>query len=235
MKPTLLLSLLLAFFLAGCQTSTIELDPDALGHRYFPLEVKGFRIYEVSETRYLNDQATTTSYQVRERVDTVYSDLANEQVYRIVRSRRENGSRPWVDDSVIVVSRSLSDLRVTRHNVKVVQLIFPVRNGKSWNPNAFNTAGPHEFTYQAVGLPYTVDDRVFNKTVTVVQGDVSNLIQLDERKEVYAEDIGLVYRLYTRLNYCDDPSKCPFNRQPSPYIQEGIRRIDKLIAYGTIP
>ena len=235
MKSTVLPLLFLALLLAGCQTSTIEPDPDALGHRYFPLKVKDYRVYEVTETRYLNDQATTQSYQVRERVDSVYTDLANQEAYRIIRSRRNNDTQPWVDDSVIVASRSLSDLRVTRHNVKSVQMIFPVRNGKSWNPNAFNTAGPHSFTYREVGLPYTVNDRTFANTVTVVQGEVTNLIELDQREEVYAEDIGLIYKNYTRLNYCDDPSKCTFNRQPTPYIQEGIRRIDKLIDYGTMP
>jgi hypothetical protein len=235
MKSTLAPLLMLLLFLAGCKTNTVEPDPDALGHRFFPLEVKSFRIYQVNETRYLNDQATTTSYQVRERVEAVVTDLANEETFHIIRSRRESPSQPWADDSVIVVRRSVSDLRVTRHNVKVVQLIFPVRNGKSWNANAFNHSGQNEFTYQAVGLPYTVDNQTYDKTVTVIQGDVSNLIELDERKEVYAEDIGLIYKEYTRLNYCDDPSKCSFNRQPTPYIQEGVRRVDKLISFGTMP
>jgi hypothetical protein len=235
MKSSLFTALGLLLLLAGCKTSTIDPDPDAFGYRYFPLEVKYFRVYAVTETRYLNDQSITSTYQVRERVDTVFTDLANQPVYRIIRSRRDLESQPWVDDSVIVASRSASDLRVTRHNVKVVQMIFPVRNGKSWNANAFNVFGRNEFSYKSVAMPYTYDNQQFDKTATVVQSNIANLVERDEREEVYAEDIGLVYRNYTRLNYCDDPSKCPFNRQPNLYIQDGIRRVDKLIAYGTMP
>jgi hypothetical protein len=235
MKSAFCLAVVGVLLLTGCKTSLYEPDPDALGHRYFPLEVNSFRVYEVSETRYLNDQASTTTYQVRERIDSVFTDLAKQEAYLMVRSRRASAAQPWVDDSVIVATRSLSDLRVSRHNVKVVQMIFPVRNGKSWNPNAFNTAGEGEFTYKEVGVPYSYDSRSYEKTATVIQGDISNLIELDQREEVYAEDIGPVYKNYTRLNYCDNPARCPFNRQPSPYIQEGIRRIDKLISFGKMP
>ncbi|CAN5901329.1 hypothetical protein BH24BAC1_BH24BAC1_01110 [soil metagenome] len=234
-KSAFLSAVFFVCLLYGCQTSTYEPDPDALGHRYFPLEVKSFRVYDVTETRYLHDLPTTTTYQVRERVDSVFTDLANQRAYRIVRSRRGNEAQVWVDDSVIVATRSISDLRVSRHNVKVVQMIFPVRNGKSWNPNAFNTAGAASFTYKDVGNPYSYDNKTYEKTATVVQGDVSNLIELDRREEVYAEDIGPVFKNYTRLNYCDNPARCAFNRQPTPYIQEGIRRIDKLIAFGKLP
>lgn len=235
MKSACFSAVFLVLMLTGCKTSTYEPDPDSLGHRYFPLEANSFRVYDVSETRYLNDQPTVTTYQVRERIDSVFTDLANQQAYRIIRSRRETEAQSWVDDSVIVATRSISDLRVSRHNVKVVQMVFPVRDGKSWNPNAFNTAGEAAFTYKEVGIPYSYDNMTYEKTATVVQGDISNLIELDQREEVYAEDIGPVFKSYTRLNYCDNPARCPFNRQPTPYIQEGVRRIDKLIAFGKLP
>lgn len=235
MKSALLPFVFLVLLWSGCKTSTIDPDPAGLGHPYFPLEVKDFRIYEVTETRYLNDQATATTYQVREWVDTLYTNLANEPTYRMLRSRRADASQPWVDDSIYVASRSGSDLRVTRHNVKVVQLIFPVRNDKSWNANAFNGFGINEFSYTKVGEPYSLDGRTYPNTATVIQGSTSNLIELDRREEVYAQNIGLVYKNYTRLNYCNDPAKCPFNRQPELYVQEGIRRIDKLISFGKMP
>lgn len=220
--------LLSGMFIQAC-TETHEPDPEEIGHNYYPLNVGDFRVYDVVQVQYRDNKVIDSAvFQFRELVDTVFVNQTGEETFKIIRSKRPDSSEVWTDDSVIVVNKSATDLRVTKiNNRKVVKLIFPVKEGKSWNANAFNDLGEEIHYYRNVSKPYTLDGKDYPKTLTVVEAENVNNIEKDSREEVYAATIGLVSRKSEKLTYCNNPGvqKCEVN---TGYIVEGTIRTETL-------
>ncbi|MHC2991357.1 hypothetical protein OB13_07100, partial [Pontibacter sp. HJ8] len=182
MRKALLLLVVLAGFMAGCENKYKDPDPTAMGYDYFPLEVGNYRIYEVTDIRFRSNEGDTNRFQMRERVDTSFYDQTNQLVYKIVRSVRAGEIQSWVDDSVMVVAKTDKMVLQTQDNNKYVKLVFPVKEGASWVGDAYNNrttggtstslpAKKEHYYYQKVGNAYEVNGQKYAKTVTVVQSE----------------------------------------------------------------
>jgi hypothetical protein len=233
MPKNLIILLLLAGGLWQC-TEVTDLSND-IGREYYPVKVGNYWIYDVSETtftnQFLQDPADSITYQVRERVDTVFRNQAGELTYRVIRSRRSQAGEPWSQDSVVTINKSASDLRYTRDNLKTVKLIFPPAENKKWNGNAFNAREPEEFSFTQVSQPFSLGDSTYNNTVRVVQAWNENLVELDDRHEVYALGIGLIYKRIIDFDYCNGGAgqNCQVGQH---YVVRGRRILQKLNSYG---
>ena len=89
-----------------------------------------------------------------------------------------------------------------------ISLVFPVEENVQWDGNQFfdpgliiSVAGESIEMYkswgyeiQSVGNTYTLDDQTFPDVVEVSMADNENLIERRFAHEVYAKDIGLIYR-----------------------------------------
>jgi len=255
MKIKKLLLTLFSAFMTGCTNTYVEPDPNAFGYDYYPVAVGDYRIYNITDINFKNNKGDTTRYQMREVVDTTFVDQTNTLSYKIVRATRQNEDAAWVEDSVMVVAKSISNVILTKDNTKYVKLVFPVKEGSVWLGDAYNnhiinaleedpSKRKEPYTYTHVGesfhfntetLQETADGNMnFGETVTVVQGTpTNNLVQLDNRKEVYAYGIGRVYRLFNRVVYCNDSESksCPFGEE---YKLNGNERHEVLIDYNHI-
>jgi len=238
MRKALLLLVVLAGFASGCEEKYKDPDPQAMGYGYYPLEIGDYRIYSVTDIKFKNNVGDTMRFQMQERVDTTFLDQTNTLNYKIVRSTRSDENSVWVEDSVLAVTKSETSLQLLQDNTKYVKLVFPVKNGKTWKGDAFNTHSINKnekepYTYIQVGEPFQLNDLTFPNTATVIQGTpINNLIQLDDRKEVYAEGVGRVYRLYNRVVYCNETTGagCEFGIE---YKLDGHERHEELISYGS--
>ena len=242
MKKALLFCCLLSVAgLAGCDTKYVEHDPEALGLDYHPIQTGDYKIYKVVDIRYQNNVAKKDSFEMREVVDTSYYDQTNKLTYKVVRAIKRFDQAEWVEDSVMTVTKSDKHVLLTKDNTKYVKLVFPVQNGRMWLGDAYNDhvvnnleTDPYlrkePYTYTAVGEPYEVNGTTFPTTLTVIQGKPKNyLVQLDDRKEVYAKGVGRIYRLFNRVVYCNDAS-CP---QGVEYKLNGHERHEMLTSYGS--
>ena len=228
MKKVGLLLVLFSGLFYGC-TETVEINDQTTGKNYYPIAVGDYRIYNVTAIRYLADTINDSAvFQLRERVDTLYSNLAGEPTYKIIRSRRTTEAEPWVDDSVLTVTVSNNQVRQNFSNLDQVKLVFPVKENKTWDPNAFNTLEPGNAFYQKVGEPFSVDGKNYDRTTTVSVNDFVSVINKDVRKEVYAENVGLVYRNNEIIEFCNIQD-CNFDFE---YILRGYHRIEVLDSYG---
>ncbi|MDQ3292101.1 MAG: hypothetical protein M3Q05_12515 [Bacteroidota bacterium] len=239
-----LLVLFICILAGGC-TKEITPDPEELGLKYYPLHVGDYWIYQVTETRFQNqfeNQASdSVSYFVRERVDTVFKDLTNEDTYKIIRSRRNNSSEAWSSDSVYMVNKSGSDIRVSQNNVRVVKFIFPVLEGKKWNPNIFNSrSGVNDnqdqtfYSFANPNAAFSLNGIIYPKTVKVAQILNENAIEKQNAFEIYAYGIGRIFKQAINYQYCSDPDRqngCEVGKQ---FIITGIKRIEKLQEHGSL-
>ncbi len=233
----------LSFLFASC-TEEVTPDTGALGLKYYPLQTGDYWIYQVTETRFKNqfpNQANdSVSYFVRERVDSVFKDLTNEDTYKIIRSRRNTSTEEWGTDSVFVVNKSTTDVRVTQNNVRMVNFIFPVTDGKKWNPHIFNSQSsvankPEEtfYSFADQGQSWVINGTTYLNTVRVVQLNNENAIERQNKFEVYAFGIGRIYKQVIAYNYCSDPDRqngCEVGKQ---FIVTGLKQVEKLQEHGS--
>ncbi|CAA9228249.1 MAG: hypothetical protein AVDCRST_MAG95-870 [uncultured Adhaeribacter sp.] len=235
--------LLAGLLLNGC-TDEISPTPDALGSKYYPLRVGAYWIYQVTETRYKNQPATTpgdsVAYFIKEQIDTIYQDLTGQDTYQYTRSRRNMLTDDWGSDTMFAVNKSATDVRVQRNNRRQVTFIFPVSNGRKWNPDIFNTNSqvfnkPEEkfYYFGEVGQPFSVNDTTYQNTVKVIQQQIENAIERQNQFEIYAYGVGRVFKQFLRFDYCSDPDRQNGCQVGQGYIITGLKRTEKLINYGT--
>jgi hypothetical protein len=116
----------------------------------------------------------------------------------------------------------VNQLLYSQDNTQFIKLVFPIQKGVTWQGNnridandpAFTWYRNWNYTYTDVYTPYNNGDVTFDNTVTVLENDESvNYPHLDSAlqayrtyaKEVYAYNIGMVYKEWTHWSY--DPAE----------------------------
>jgi hypothetical protein len=193
----------------SCDSDTVEKNVN-----YFPLRVGQTWLYDIEETNITRaactDNGTTTlSYQLLvEVMDSIVADQGF--TYRFKRSKRTNAADPWIDFETWTAQLIGNRIVVSESNISYVKLLAPITNDLVWNGNLYNNRqelnGKNEDDYKStlVNKPYVVESSglSFGNSVSVVQNDEqSNIIYRDSRLEVYADQVGLVYKESYLLNY----------------------------------
>ena len=177
-----------------------EIDPLDLGYDYYPIELGQYRIYDVYEIIYKLDNDTSI-YQLRE---TIFDSIvSNDQVdYLIRRDIRSTPQDPWKSDSVWTVTMNQNFLSIKENNIPFIKLSFPVEISSTWDGNGLNTKNTATYSY-SVADSILVDSISLQNHVKVVISDIpENIVNRDERIEIYARGIGLVQKHYWTLEFC---------------------------------
>jgi len=207
-------------------------DEESLsGHieaNYFPLEVGWYQVYDVQETRYqITASPEAMRYELMMQVVDSFPS-GNDYTYVIHRSIRPDASVAWELLDTWSARMEGNALVVSEGNTAYVKLTLPVADGVRWDGNAYNALGKDEYEIRDAGRSYVLDGTEFENTVTVDQEhNDDRIVFRDERKEVYANDIGLIYKEFIQLDYCTaDP--CLGLQQ----VDEGVEVIMTIIGYG---
>jgi hypothetical protein len=123
---------------------------------------------------------------------------------------------------LVLLNKSAANIRRTQGNIGFISLVFPVTEGKTWNANAFNAYGESEYKYQLLNKTFTLNDLVYDSTVTVVQGERNDVV-LDDRQEVYAYEKGLIYKKFIFYEYLNANGSLDRTN-----IAKGVKRVMKL-------
>ncbi|MBO2012601.1 hypothetical protein [Hymenobacter negativus] len=213
----------LAAVTTGCKNDT-EAIPET-GADYYPVAVGRFWTYAVTDTVWgqsaYNGQVTrggvvVTNTQKRETITETFTDAAGNTAYRMVRAKRDNAAAAWRDDSVFVVTATPQFVSISRSNVRTLEAVFAMKEGGKWHVNAFNNSLPGvEDTvktrqYSRLGQPYTTAAIGAQPAVTyplsVTTTDmgpaaVSNLLNEVSYQQIFAKNIGPVFRNRRNLAY----------------------------------
>ncbi len=193
---------------ASCSES-LEPDPGSIGLDHFPLAVGNFRDYGVQQITYrFSGSVDTVRFELRELAADSYTNEEGGTTFVLNRSVRNGPFASWVIDSVWSTRRTSFQAIQVENNQPFVKLVFPVAERKTWDGNALN--GNQEEQYRMVNVfqpfsPATGSEEHSN-TITVIQSEFDDgITRIDQRKEVYALDIGLVYRSSKKVEFCTDP------------------------------
>ncbi len=193
---------MLLILAGGCEGEESQV-PDS-GAGYFPLGTGVFQIYDVVERRYqVATDPDEFTYQLRtEIVDSFPSDGGN-VTYVMHRSKRQSEADLWEMLDTWSVRTEASSIVVAEGNTAFVKLALPVREGDRWDGNAYNAKGKDEYRILSARKPYQLNDATFDDTVIVEQErNEDPIVFRDMRMEVYAANVGLIYREFVQLDYC---------------------------------
>ncbi|MBK6264469.1 hypothetical protein JKA74_05420 [Marivirga sp. S37H4] len=197
----ILFSFIAAFW--ACENTTIEPDPDRLGFQFFPVSINDKCIYEVEEINYRNDGTIdTVHYTIQdELIDSVQNDFKvtiQGYRYKIV----NNCTREILNTIEITRNPQIATQKLgNNHEVK---LSFPVKEALQWNGKPSESESD-EYVLYKVFQPYEIEDSIFSSTLHVIQEDnQDSVIAFDKRIEVYAANVGLIYKLSSQLEFCNE-------------------------------
>ena len=218
---------LLCVLVLGCDRE--ESVPLELGLDYFPLNGGAYQVFQVEETRYsgMGDPATEI-YQIKVQVKDSFPNSDGTFTYVLARYKRAASPDTWVNFETWSARINEHEVVVNEGNTSFVKLAFPLRNGLTWDGNKFNGFGEDEYMITSFGIPATVNGTTFEETLTVSQEANDDVIVfLDERREVYAKNVGLIMRESRQLSYCTE-DHCRGQQQ----IESGAEFKYELIEYG---
>ena len=222
-----------SFFVSvACSNETINPGGQRVGFDHFPLEIGLFREYEVEEINFLfNGQTDTSNFLLRELIVDSVENVDGTLNYTLHQFSRQDTTQTWSLDSVWTTRRTAIQGIVVENNTPFVKLVFPADENKTWDGNVLNTNDIDEYQMVNVFREFVIDSLEsisFDNTITVVQNDFRDHITMnDVRTEVYAENIGLVYKEIEILLFCADPDCVGLE-----IIEVGRKLKQKIIDFG---
>lgn len=197
--------LVITFLVVSCSKDNPIVKP-VISTEYYPLKIGSWHIYDVDSISYDNFTTPVTidtaSYQVMEEITDTFYDLEGSLSFELKRFKRigndsvdvENAK--WNISDVWWVKNKNGNIERIEENILFVSLINPVKEGTTWDGNAFNLIESWDFEYTNIGHDFGGHEN----TVTVLQKqeDLENKLLYQKYQEVFAKGVGLVSR--TRIN-----------------------------------
>jgi len=180
-----------------------------LGTSYFPLSIGKYITYSVDSVFYSeNFPPDTVSLQVREEITDTLTDNQGERTYRIERMERSTPAAPWTVAQVLVVKRTAMQAQRIENNQRFISLTLPPGRNAVWEGIGFNSDSllisvrgevieifkDWESQYETLFEPITLNGFDFDSTLVVTHANSENFIELRVNREIYAKDVGLVYK-----------------------------------------
>jgi len=199
--------------------------PAEVGYNYFPSNIGHWVLYQVDSIYYddFSHQIKEYHFLLKEVVESSYLDNQNRLTQRIERYKKID-TLPFVLYDVWVSNLTSSTAEKVEENIRYIKLQFPIIDDQIWNGNAFNNLDELEYKYDNLSELYNVNGVNYDTTVTVLQKMENYLTQESNQVEVYAKNIGLIYKRFKDVK-----------KYPNPEMDSIISGIDytyKIISYG---
>ncbi len=199
---------LLSIILACNKQEIREID---YMYDYYPLKTGSSITYEVDSITYDDFfepvKIDTASYLIKEEVGEVFIDNSGRTNYEI-KVYRSDSAQSWQLEKINLAILVDNRLEKVEDNLRFIKLIFPPKIGSIWAGNGYinfeddwncGYLGDWQYRYITVGVTNSVNSQLFDETLEVLQVDEENVICKNFSKEIYAKNIGLVYRYHLRL------------------------------------
>ncbi|WP_460906886.1 hypothetical protein [Spirosoma areae] len=189
----------------GCRQAVDSLAADA---DYFPLQTGDYWIYQVTQETYsLINTPTKQVFQVQQKIGSSFS-RNGQVIFQVEESIRKTAQANWQINAIRTVYKNPAEVVSQDNNVPILNLVFPVSPTTSWNVNTYNARPDTLLRYEDGGQAFSVGNRLFDRTISVVGDNDSTLINQQKYRRVYAAAVGLVYREDASLAFCQSSPDC---------------------------
>jgi hypothetical protein len=169
-------------------------------YNYYPLVLNQEREYLVTDILHNSLGSDTVIYFLKEVVSEEFIDQEGDIAYRIERFWKIDSIGEYSIKDVWTSKKTLRTAQKVEENIRFTKLTFPISRGGFWNGNGYNYLPEQEYYYDSIDGASTFGSTSFDSTVYVIQNFKDNLLEFEEAYEVYAKNIGLVYKKYVELN-----------------------------------
>jgi hypothetical protein len=232
--------------LSACKKDASLSNPD-FKYDYYPLDSGHTVEYAVDSVRFsfLNPgvQIDTISYFIKEVVGDTFTDDLGQVNYRVWRYRKDSVTQAWRTDRAWSLLATPSNLQKNEDGLRYIKLVFPPRLGKEWSgnlyinalyddpltPSGFEYLLDWEYEYTLLDQPYTLSGLNFDSTLCVLQADDENLLEKTYSKDIYAKEVGMIYKeLWYLTTQKVDPvsQQLPFEEKAENGFILFVRAID---------
>lgn len=192
-------SAILSFsMLSSCGKETLEAPSPSFN--YFQTRQGKYVVFDVDSIVHSTDDNDNDDsvhyyhYQVKEIIDTPFTDGEGKQRQVVTRYYRNDSTEQWNFNIVWTQSLSSSSAYRWEDNIPYHKLSFPISSEIQWDGNDQNTLDEEMYHYSDIHSAKTYNSIDFDSTITVIQRDDNNFVEKVFGKEVYASGIGLIYK-----------------------------------------
>ncbi len=179
-----------------------EIQPEpAIGEEYFTNEIGTWLEYTVDTIfQDVNSNVHDTNhFYRRDLLESNFTDAVGRPSVRIERYKRMQPTDSWGIADIWYQTVTENAAERIEENVRYIKMKFPMKDGDIWNGNLYNIEDAWNYTVTKMHQPFDINGLHFDSTVTIEQIDSTNLVQRLYGKEVWAKNVGLVYKKY--INY----------------------------------
>ncbi|MEJ1239889.1 hypothetical protein WBG78_17250 [Chryseolinea sp. T2] len=217
-------------FALSCESENNNVVVEDLPADYFPLKKGVFQVYDIHKVEYELGVRTERNYQLKTvLVDSI--DRGN-GTYSYVQYRYERGSsnQGWVYVSTWGVQADDRELIVNEGSTAYLNYKFPLSKGYTWNGNTYNNGEPDDYIMEDVKVNKSIGNENFSDCIVINQNDNQDfVVYLDQRKEIYARNVGLVSKEVRQLHYCTDSNSGCLGQK---VVEEGMEYTQTLVLHG---
>jgi hypothetical protein len=196
-----------------------------------------YHTYTVDEILYTLGVPETIQYELKTHVVDSFENADKYYTYVIHRSRRATETDQWSVLDTWSVRANNREAVVAEGNISYLVLRFPLTLGMTWNGNTYNSqidpitnSGMDLYTVKDLRASKTYNGSAFSDVVVIEQEDNKEFITThDERWEVYARNVGLVYKEKILLLYCNDENRDCVGQQ---VVDDGLIYKQTIKEYG---
>ena len=212
-----ILPIFFLFFLACKKTDTYNSDQLT---DYVQLQIGRYITYRMDSLQFINfnTEDTIISYLAKDVVTDSVVDNLGRPSWRVTRYLSDTtGTSPWVENESYLITATRESVEVVENNLRFLKLKLPIANGYTWKGNSFIETEslysdyPYldnwDYTYDSVGLPYSLPSGIVPVAFVVHQRDVekgndtSYIRTRDFSEEAYGKGIGLIYKNFLHTEY----------------------------------
>jgi len=191
-----------AIAVASCDSSDENPRVES-GKDYFPVRLGQFQVYDVLEVVYTLGVPETLKYELKTVISDSFPSATGGYSYVMQRTRRNESEQNFSPLDTWSVRIGDREVVVQEENISFVKINLPAEKNAEWDGNLYNTLGEDVYLMEEVKAPYALDGISFDDCLVINQNDNEDfVVSLDQRKEVYAKQTGLIYKESTLLNYC---------------------------------
>jgi hypothetical protein len=196
------LILTVAIAVVSCDSSEENPQIDS-SKDYYPLRQGLFQVYDVLEVVYTLGVPETLKYELKTVISDSFPNAVGGFTYVTQRSKRNEGEQNFAPLDTWSARTDTHEVIVQEENIPFVKIKLPVKKGEDWDGNLYNNFGTDDYFMEDVRVSYALEGESFDDCIVVNQNDNEDFVVfLDQRTEVYARHIGLIYKKSTLLSYC---------------------------------
>lgn len=199
----LLCLLLLGFAFNSCKKDDVIIPYNPIeDFNYYPMKVGSFIEYNVEYVFWndFNHTIDTSNYILRELIESVMINYTGDSLFRIERNTKEDPDSAWSISRIWFSGYEDNYAFKMEENIKYVKLIVPVKKNVQWEGNILNDLEPKTYKYVSIDQPLQFNNLTFPKCAKILQDDFETLINKDYEEEIYARNVGLIFKKQIHVN-----------------------------------